>query len=278
MKSRLVKQLAAVAVLLLSLHLGLYAEQIQETNFVFGGLPKLTKVSGSEDILVLTNRGYIVGYSETRKNPRWVCYKLSKVGEVGKAAANPERKNNFRADTRTKPPQVGPDAFEKLPYDRGHMAPSYGIGTRYGAIAQDETFLMSNMCPQAPSLNRGIWKNLEKKEADDFANGYGQVWIITGPIFSSNPKRIGKYGVEEPTAYFKIIVDKRDDAKARVLPFKIESTTTSTKNLNAFLTSVKSLEKLTGLDFFEQLPVQEQEELEKQKPSSIWKFAIEKKK
>ena len=248
------------------------AQPAAETNFVIGGLPRLSGTSVSEDILVLTNRGYIVGYSETKRNPRWVCYRLTKVGAVDKKALNPERKNNFRADLRTKPPQVGSDAFAKLPYDRGHMAPSYGIGSRYGETAQDETFLMSNMCPQQPKLNRGIWKRLETKEADYLANGLGQVWIITGPILNANPKKIGKYQVEEPAAFFKIIVDN-PNGKPRVLPFRFEMPTIPTQNLNAFLTSVGSIEKQTGIDFFSDLPAGQQKELEKQKPSSIWKVS-----
>src|SRR5688572_25766047 len=108
-----------------------------EDNMLYGGLPKWLSRAGREKITVLTNCAYMVGYSETRKNPIWVAYHLRKMGPVGEQAKNPKRKDNFRTDPRTAA-KVNDEAFDfgKTKCDRGHMAPSYGIGSRYGANAQ----------------------------------------------------------------------------------------------------------------------------------------------
>src|SRR6185312_15055432 len=79
----------------------LHAQGNCETNAVFGGLPRWATQTGHEKILVLTNCAYIVGYSEARKDPLWVCYHLRKVGAIGEKAPNPKRKNNFKVDNRT---------------------------------------------------------------------------------------------------------------------------------------------------------------------------------
>src|ERR1041385_6747662 len=125
-----------------------------DTRPLYGGLPKITRLSPGDTIVVVTNCGYVVGYSEARRNPLWVAYHLRKLGAPGTKAPNPERSNNFLKDTRTAI-QVADGDYTNSGYDRGHMAPSYAMGTRFGKAAQDESFLMSNMCPQLHSLNNG---------------------------------------------------------------------------------------------------------------------------
>ncbi len=72
-----------------------------EKNFFFGGVPMVTRTLPGDTIVVLTNCGYVVGYSEARRDPLWAAYRVKKVGKVGEQAENPERKNNFRSDKRT---------------------------------------------------------------------------------------------------------------------------------------------------------------------------------
>ena len=62
------------------------------------------------------------------------------------------------------------------------MAPNYLIATRYGKVAQRETFLMSNIVPQTPELNRGPWRILEQIVADDLTAQGVELWVITGPV------------------------------------------------------------------------------------------------
>ena len=94
----------------------------------------------------------------------------------------PKRPEGFFTDPRTAARVESAD-YSESGYDRGHMAPNYAIGTRYGAAAQEETFKMSNVCPQRHRLNAGLWKDLETKIADNYTGRYGQVWVIDGPVF-----------------------------------------------------------------------------------------------
>jgi len=241
-----------------------------DDHHVYGGQPQITRFATRETPQLLTNCGYVVCYSEARKNPLWVAYHLAAVGPVGEKAPNPKRKDNFRADSRTIS-KVGKEAFyyQQTGFDRGHMAPSYGIGSRFGEKAQDETFFMSNMAPQKSSLNQQTWRFLEELEANTLANGCAEVWIITGPIFTEPRKVIRKSGVEVPSAFFKLIVDETN-GRPRVLAYRMEQTTLPTKQTDQFLTTVRAVEQATGLDFFWELPDTLETKIETNKPVRHW--------
>jgi len=90
------------------------------------------------------------------------------------------------------------DDYASSGYDRGHMCP--GGDCNWDDEGRDETFLLSNMCPQNPNLNRGDWKEIEIA-CRKWAKQYDNIYIVCGPIFfksqehecveSSSPKGIG---------------------------------------------------------------------------------------
>ena len=148
-------------------------------GYTYAGLPK-----GAEYKLLM-NKGYIVGYSERHKDPVWAAYRLFRTDSPYQF----RRPSRFAIDERTAA-RVSHNDYTNSGYDRGHMAPNSAIMSRYGREAQIETFLMSNVCPQQPNLNRGMWEELESREANDYADRFGQVWVIDGPIFDANPRRL----------------------------------------------------------------------------------------
>ncbi|MCY2926107.1 MAG: DNA/RNA non-specific endonuclease [Planctomycetota bacterium] len=228
------------------------------SQYIFGGLPKT-----SQELKLLRNTGYIVGYSENHKDPAWVAYRLFKVAD---APALP-RPKVFSVDPRTDA-KVKQADYVNSGFDRGHMAPNHAIATRYGEEAQLQTFLMSNICPQKPKLNRKVWEKLEAIEADDYANRFEEVWIIDGPIFDEQPDKLAA-GVDVPKAFFKIIVDEVN-GKPRMLGFIMPQGVKGDENPKMFLTSVKSIEDQTGLDFFTDLPKDEEDKLEAEVPQEMW--------
>jgi endonuclease G len=70
-----------------------------------------------------------------------------------------------------------------------------------------ESFLMTNMSPQAGSLNRGIWKLLETSVRGWAFQGGHNFNIISGGVYAQGDKTIGK-GVVVPHAFYKIVVDE----------------------------------------------------------------------
>ena len=229
--------------------------------FSYAGLP--TSTTYPYPITVLTNQGYIAGYCEERKNPAWVSYRVFKLPD----ADSPPRPSGFTVDARTTS-RIRHDDYTRSGYDRGHMAPNYAIGSRYGATAQRETFFMSNIVPQKPDLNRRIWRLLEERVAKEYAMSFEKIWIITGPVYDEHKETI-KSGVEIPDAFFKIIVDEVS-GNPRVLAFVIDQDVTGSERFSKFLASVDFIEGETGLDFLPGLEDVLEDEIEAKKVSSVW--------
>ena len=100
-----------------------------------------------------------------------------------------ERTDRFREDKKVPSGSAKPSDYTKSGYDRGHLCPAADM--THSAEAMEETFLMSNISPQLPVFNRGIWKSLEKQVRD-----WGEkerIYIVTGPVFKDNKGKIGRF-------------------------------------------------------------------------------------
>jgi len=229
--------------------------------YVYAGLPVPTVPE--MQVEVLPSKGYLVGYSEQRKDPLWAAYHLFPV-------QNPEthpRPSRFSVDSRTTA-QVSHDDYTGTGYDRGHMAPNHAIDTRYGREAQLETFLLSNICPQKPNLNRRVWEKLEEKATDDYANRLPNVWVTSGPIFDANVERL-PCGVEIPDAFYSIVVAE-PQGSPRALAFIVPQTVSGAEPLPQFLRSIDEIERKTGLNFLAGLQDNVERALEKEPAPAMW--------
>jgi endonuclease G len=178
------------------------------------------------------------------------------------------RPNKFKTDDRTDA-KVKHEDYTNSGYDRGHMAPNWAIATRYGQAAQLETFFMSNICPQKPALNRGLWKCLEMIVAKDYANQFGDIWVLVGPVFDGDIETLPS-GVEVPDSFYMIIVALENE-QIRIQAFLIDQQQEEREPLDNFITNVDFVEDETGLNFFADLPDVLEERLESAVPPNIWK-------
>lgn len=199
----------------------------------------------SEPDLLLNRSSFAIGYSYKYRQPLWVCYILSASQlEMPKV----RRRNRFAVDPDIKLNPVKPAEYRKSGYDRGHLAPAADMN--YAALPMKHSFFMSNMSPQLPGFNRGIWKRLEL-QIRQWAKQEGRLCIITGPLFfSDRPEKISR-NIPVPDAFFKIILDLTPPHK--MAAFVISNNTTR-KRLQSFSVSVDHVEKLTGFDFFANFP------------------------
>ena len=235
-----------------------------DKTFVYGGAPTLSSSHGGGPLRVLTNRGYVVGYNEGLSSPAWVAYHLRDVGTLPTPKPRPDK---FEVDRRTIA-RVASEDYSNSGYDRGHLAPNYGIATRFGDEAQRETFLMSNITPQLHALNAGVWKELEMKIATSYPARYGEVWVFAGPVFTSHSRHL-RHGVRVPDEFFMILVDEQD-GKLRTLAFLIPQTAPVGSNPGGYLTSVDEIQKRTGLDFFAELDETSERDVELQRSARVW--------
>jgi len=188
---------------------------------------------------------YALSYNEPNEQANWVYYVLtdSMVLKGGE-----ERTNKFKVDKLVVTGSAKSSDYTKSGYDRGHLCPAADMD--FNPVAMDESFMMSNISPQEPDFNRGIWKELETT-VREWAKNKHQIFVATGPIFNDIKGKIGEDEVTVPGYFYKIIYDPEPSPEmiAFVLP-----NAKSNRPLTDFAVSTDELERLTGLDFFSQLP------------------------
>ncbi|SDM00432.1 endonuclease G [Franzmannia pantelleriensis] len=246
---------------------GLWYTQEQEyrDQLVWMGVPTWESPTPTSLHRVLRNDGFLVGWSDLRVNPLWVSYSLHAVDEP---SAGP--RPNFQRDWRTLWP-IAPDSYFGSGYDRGHLAPNYAIAVVHGAEAQSQSFLMSNISPQRPDLNRRLWQRLEEAVIDHFVPRFGVVQVITGPVFPERFmdnlfNRVGL--VEIPEAFYKILLVPAEQPLA--LAFIMPQEVAGDEPLGDYLVSIDEVEARTGLNFFPNLPAAEAQRLESRVVTDGW--------
>ena len=232
------------------------AEPPQYDNLALG-------IPGKCDTLI-DRPGYALGYIEYHEQAAFVIYKLTAREALTKEA---QRTNRFRRDPEIPTGSATTADYRRSGYDRGHLAPAADMA--FSVQTMVESFFMSNMSPQKPAFNRGIWKRLEE-QVRQIAIREKAIYVVTGPIL---PKKktvtIGANQVTVPTHYYKVIFDLTPPRKMIGFILPNEG---SDRPLEDFAVTVDVVEKATGLDFFSALPKAVQERLESTISVSAWEL------
>lgn len=214
---------------------------------------------------VIQHKGFVLGYWEKYEQPAWVMHLLEAPESKAKRF---RRRDNFREDPLVSTLSASPEDYLKSGYDRGHLAPAADLS--YDEEVLSESFYMSNMSPQRPAFNRGIWNVLEN-QVREFAVTEGRLIVVTGPVFGKRPRRIGENRVSVPKGFYKILFDIQEP-ELKMLAFLLPHRG-SQASLSSFTVSVDSVEELSGLDFFAGLPDSLENSLEINSQYSAWSFA-----
>lgn len=145
-------------------------------------------------VVELCNTAYVSLYSPSKRAVIAVSERLIPSPSLG----NVTRIDRFHADPRI---TLGPKPSEYIGsgYDKGHMAPADDAST---FEEMDESFLMTNMTPQNPTLNRGAWKSLETKVRNIAVSATSPVFVVTIAEYKGT-KMMGSIPV--PSGYWKIV-------------------------------------------------------------------------
>jgi len=259
-KKKIFSRLAAIfsAFLLLSgggaaaEHIGI---PIKESEHLIFGIPE-------EPDLLLSRRGFAVGYSRRCRQAIWVSYILSSERLTMPPV---KRSNRFQPDPALKVRPVRPRDYTRTGYDRGHLAPAADM--TYSMETMEHSFFMTNISPQLPGCNRGIWKRLET-QVRRWALREGRLCIVTGPVFAVDGKMMGRTDIPLPVAFYKVILDLTPPYK--MIAFVIPNAP-SKRRLQSFVLTVDEVEKLTGCDFFSGLDDALENELEKRSDFNEWR-------
>ena len=213
---------------------------------------------------VVKHQIYTLSYSESDEQAEWVAYKLFK-NSINHSI---KRKDNFRQDKSITTGSATLKDYKNSGFDRGHLAPAKTMS--YSKETMSDSFFMSNMSPQKPSFNRGIWKKLEEKVRDLILIS-DSIYVVTGPVLENSLGKIGENKVTIPSAYYKTIIRFKDD-KLFGIGFLLKNEK-SNRELSMFSVSIDSIEKVTGLNFFYQLDSVVQNRIER---NSKYQYFIQK--
>lgn len=208
---------------------------------------------------------YTLLYNEKHEQAAWVAYQLTKNETVRVY----DRSNDFNEDPLIASGSATDFDYKRSGYDRGHLAPAADMG--WSATAMRESFYYSNMSPQDPGFNRGIWKRLEE-QVRDWAWENEVIYVVTGPVLTSNLPNIGSNGVSIPSYYYKVILDYSQPS-VKAIAFLLPNQS-STAGIQTYVVSINEIEKLTGIDFFPTLPDLQEEQLENQQCEACWTWNV----
>ena len=217
--------------------------------------------------LIFKRKNYTLSFNKETNIPNWVAWQLDKK----KLTERVSRKGfNFRPDPDiAKSKAVVTQDYAHSGYDRGHMCPAGD--SRWDGQAMTESFYMTNICPQHPNLNGGDWHELE--QACRRWALEGRLYIVCGPILykKGTPQYIGKeHKIRVPEAFFKVILTGVEKGKPRAIGF-IYKNTAGNRPLDSYVNSIDQVERITGLDFFSELPDEIENRVEKAFNLKEWK-------
>ncbi|WP_155834740.1 DNA/RNA non-specific endonuclease [Leptolyngbya sp. PCC 6406] len=204
---------------------------------------------------LLEREGYALAYNRDRGIANWVSWQLSAdwLGRV-------ERQDNFRQDGGLPAGfyQVTPNDYRNSGYDRGHIAPS---GDRTVSIPiNSATFLMTNILPQAPENNRGVWRELEEFGRDLVYQEDRELYIIAGSYGEKGKLAAGRVTI--PSRLWKVIVvlDRPGQgvagvsATSQIIAIDLPNRDGLSPNWRDYQTSIDRIELATGYDLLSEVP------------------------
>ena len=154
----------------------------------------------------ICRQAYLVGYDAAAKIPKFVTYELTPDHALGCVA----RTNAFATDQSIQGGAT-PQDYAGTGYDKGHQSPDGDLS--WDPQVEYESFLMTNMAPQAGSLNRGIWKLLETSVRGWSVQRNQTYTVYVGAISDNTDKKIGA-GVIVPHAFYKIVINNQTNEVA----------------------------------------------------------------
>ncbi|AOW50763.1 DNA/RNA non-specific endonuclease [Acetobacter ascendens] len=218
-----------------------YGKETCSNLFFAGESPTLEGEFGHGT--VLCNTAYAVMDSPVTKGPIWSAEYI--VEENLEVAARTKREGYFYPDARLPAGYRGELAdWKHSDWDRGHLSPS---GDFAGLAAQQESYALSNVVPQAPGLNRGAWEGIEAA-VRGLANAEGELYVVTGVLFSHERPSVGTDRVMIPSGMWKAVYDPIAEGAAVYV-------CANTNQPDCKIVSLEVLSRWAGIDVFPSLAV-----------------------
>jgi endonuclease G, mitochondrial len=233
---------------------------------------------------LLFHKEYVLCYDVDRKVAAWASYRLER-----KDIKEAQRLNAFRTDPRL-PIDQNPscDDYAGSGFDRGHLVPRSDMNRLKTAIVN--SFFLTNMNPQFPSVNQGVWERLERL-VRSWAKGSGWVHVISGSVFDvdddKQPDSVADMRPSKPEGqvgvashFFKIIIRETPSGGLEAITILVpnrsnvpgRSATDASKDafLRQRIVTAGEVEQRTGRDYLPQMPAGQKTTLEGALAPDLW--------
>jgi len=187
---------------------------------------------------------YSLSFNAQHQQANWIAYLLTEA----ETRALMKRSNRFKADpllTST----VSDADYLHSGFDKGHLAPAADMS--WSEEVMKESFYFSNISPQLPGFNRGVWKRLETR-VRDWAAAYDSIYVLTAPVLNNPLQKIGDDSISVPSHFYKVIIEYKGP-QHKGIGFILPNASSSA-DLKAFAVTIDSVESFTRIDFFPALP------------------------
>lgn len=192
------------------------------------------------DHTTICRTGYALMHDNSARVSAWVQHMLTPAHVISCG----QRPDRFVSDPLI--PRRGrstPQDYARSGYDQGHLAPS--ADQAWHPQVQQESFFMSNVAPQNPTLNRQLWNQLEQM-IRAWTHEHGDHVIITGVIYRDSDRTIGSRNVRVPTHFYKIITHV---ASNHTWAFLAENTHVSHRVIGRIQSTVHEISMLSQVQF-----------------------------
>ncbi|MBO6018066.1 MAG: DNA/RNA non-specific endonuclease [Prevotella sp.] len=218
---------------------------------------------------------YSVEWDTKKRSQRWSCYQMTASNRVSKTSRYYSDTNQYPYDPELKVNEYfSYDPFRGSGYDHGHICPS--ADRLYSKDANYQTFYLTNMQPQYHVFNAGIWEIMEGKLRSwihQSSNTKDTLFVCKGGTIDSVETAGGvkdpilttlKNGLIVPKYFYMALLYKSKNGSYKALAFWVEHKNEDHSNdpLSKYVINIDELERLTGIDFFCNLPDDIENEVE----------------
>lgn len=210
--------------------------------FADGRAPVVANPKLAERTVPLCFDAFAVLHSGVSRTPIYAAERLTRASVS--AARRVEREDAFHEEERLpEDDRASLSDYVHSGFDRGHLAPA---GDMPSPAAQGQSFSLANIVPQNRNANRSLWAGIEES-VRRLASERGELFVVTGPVFSGRSVGSIKGRVLVPTQLFKAVYDPRSgEAGAYLAPNESGGAWKAV--------SIATLRDTAGIDVFPALP------------------------
>ena len=235
------RKLSVVLLLTLSFVSG-YAQRGAHEKY---GLPSKTN-----DGIIIKRGEFIYSFNRITGFSNWVLHRLGKddFGPVPRFHGPFFKDSLLPIDL----PRPTNSDFENSGFDKGHAVRSEERTCTNEANRQ--TFVMSNVFPQRPELNRGPWLDCERWVEKMCKDSTYEFWIVVGPVYEKDKteylnKKPQKFPV--PQWVFKgMLVNKPNGTSEKIAVLMPNINGIRKLDWKSYVVPISKVEELTGYKFF----------------------------